>query len=81
MVKTDFTKYSGTFGDKIQGTMSADVAKNNVSLQGEDSSKIQSSFGSLKKQEVDMQKLLRDSKDRLVHDLYLMSRVKWIKTL
>lgn len=66
VIKTDFIKYSGTFGDRIQGTMGADLAKNNVSMQGEDSSKLQSSFGSLKKQEVDMQKLLQDSKDRVL---------------
>ncbi|XP_054478021.1 gasdermin Eb [Anoplopoma fimbria] len=66
VVETDFIKYNGTFGDNIQGTVDANFAKSNVSLEGKDSSKLQSSFGSLKKEEVDVQKLLRGSKDRVL---------------
>lgn len=69
MVETDFIKYSGTFRDNIQGTVDANFSKYSIKLQGEDSSKLQSSFGSLKKEEIDMQKLLQDSKDKLVHNL------------
>lgn len=80
VVETDFIKYSGTFSDNIQGTVDANFSKYSVKLQGEDSSKLQSSFGSLKKEEIDMQKLLQDSKDKLVHNLYLVSHVKLFKT-
>lgn len=66
VVETDFIKYSGTFSDKIQGTVDANFSKYSVKLQGEDSSKLQSSFGSLKKEEMDMQKLLRDLKDKVL---------------
>lgn len=38
--------------------------QSSVVLEGKDSSKLQTSFGSLKKEEVDMQKLLQDCKDR-----------------
>ncbi|XP_006801451.1 gasdermin Eb [Neolamprologus brichardi] len=66
VVETDFIKYSGTFSDNIQGTVDANFSKYSVKLQGEDSSKLQSSFGSLKKEEIDMQKLLQDSKDKVL---------------
>lgn len=46
------------------------VNVSSVTLEGKDSSKLQTSFGSLKKEEVDVQKLLRDSKDRLVPHLF-----------
>lgn len=81
VVETDFIKYSGTFSDNIQGTVDANFSKYSIKLQGEDSSKLQSSFGSLKKEEIDMQKLLQDSKDKLVHNLYLVSHVKLFQTL
>ncbi|XP_070691602.1 gasdermin Eb [Pempheris klunzingeri] len=66
VVETDFIKFNGTYGDNIQGNLDANFVNSNVSLQGKDSSKLQSSFGSLKKEEVDVQKLLRDSKDRVL---------------
>ncbi|CAN9514302.1 unnamed protein product [Ophioblennius macclurei] len=64
VVETDFTKYSGTFGNNIEGTVDASFISAGVSVKGKDSSKLQSTFGSLKKEEVDVQKLLRDCKDR-----------------
>eukprot|EP00064_Thunnus_orientalis_P001758 superscaffoldBa00000121_g1761 len=66
VIETDFIKYDGTYGDNIQGTMDASFVLSNVTIEGKDSSKLQSSFGSLKKEEVDVQKLLRDSKGRSV---------------
>ncbi|XP_069552246.1 gasdermin Eb [Brachyistius frenatus] len=66
VAETDFIKYSGTFGDNIQGGVDANFVNSSISLQGKDSSKLQSSFGSLKKEEVDLQSLLRDSKDRVL---------------
>ncbi|XP_075965423.1 gasdermin Eb [Anarhichas minor] len=66
VIEADFIKYNGTFGDHIQGTVNANFAHTSVNLEGKDSSKLQSLFGSLKKEEVDVQKLLRDSKDRIL---------------
>lgn len=73
IIETDFIKYNGTYGDNIQGNVDASFVLSGVSVQGKDSSKLQSSFGSLKKEEVDVQKLLRDSKDRLVPHLFPLS--------
>ncbi|XP_078143372.1 gasdermin Eb isoform X3 [Centroberyx gerrardi] len=66
VVETDFIKYNGTFGDNIQGNIDANLVHSSVTLEGKDTSKLQSSFGSLKKEEVDVQKLLRDSRDRVL---------------
>ncbi len=53
----------------MQGKIETNFAQGNMSLGGKDSSKLKSVFGSLKKQEVDVQKLLRDSNDRFVPTL------------
>lgn len=73
VIEMDFIKYDGTYGDKIQGSIDANIMDySNINVEGNDSSKLQSSFGILKKEEVDVQKLLRDCKGRLLdmsHDL------------
>lgn len=61
----DFIKYSGTYEDDIGGTMDASFVKAKLNIKSEDSSKLQLSFGSLKKQEVEVPKLMGDSKGRL----------------
>ncbi|XP_077383111.1 gasdermin Eb [Festucalex cinctus] len=66
LTETDFIKYNGTYGDNIQGTMDATFIHSNVNMEGKDSSKLQFSFGSLKKDEVDVRRLLQDSKNRLL---------------
>ncbi|XP_040020537.2 gasdermin Eb [Gasterosteus aculeatus] len=66
VTETDFIKYDGTFGDNIQATVDANFNSANVSLEGKDSSKLQSSFGSLKKEELEVQKLLLDCKERIL---------------
>ncbi|XP_029958404.1 gasdermin Eb [Salarias fasciatus] len=66
VIETDFIKYSGTFGDNLQGSINASFINNSVNVAGKDSSKLQSSFGSLKKEEVDVQKLLRACKGRVL---------------
>ncbi|XP_023155220.1 gasdermin Eb isoform X2 [Amphiprion ocellaris] len=79
VVDTDFIKYTGTFGDNIQGGLDASFVRTSVNVGGKDSSKLQLSFGSLKKEEVDVQKLLRDSKDRLLdmsHSLIQQTKEK-----
>ncbi|XP_042369527.1 gasdermin-E-like, partial [Plectropomus leopardus] len=66
VIEIDFIKYNGTYGENIQGKVDASFVHSNASLEGKDSSRLQSLFGSLKKEEVDVQKLLRDSKDRVL---------------
>ncbi|XP_023658345.1 gasdermin Eb isoform X3 [Paramormyrops kingsleyae] len=55
------------YGDIKIGKLDAEVSPVNLNLEGETSSMLQSSFGTLKKQEVDVQKLLEESKDRLMN--------------
>uniref|UniRef100_A0A674CLK2 Gasdermin Eb n=1 Tax=Salmo trutta TaxID=8032 RepID=A0A674CLK2_SALTR len=79
VVKTDFLKYQGTFGDNKSGNFESNLVAVNLKVEGKDTSKLQSSFGSLKKEEVDVQKLLRDSKDKLLdmsHCLIQQTREK-----
>uniref|UniRef100_H3C1H7 Gasdermin pore forming domain-containing protein n=1 Tax=Tetraodon nigroviridis TaxID=99883 RepID=H3C1H7_TETNG len=64
--ETEFLTYNGTFGDKLSGKLDTDAGPVSVILEGRGSSKLQSSFGKLKKQELDVTKLLRDSADRQV---------------
>uniref|UniRef100_UPI0037E9219C gasdermin Eb n=1 Tax=Semicossyphus pulcher TaxID=241346 RepID=UPI0037E9219C len=66
-IETDFIKYDGTYGENMKGSVNANVFDHSsFNVEGKDSSKLQSSFGSLKKEELDVQKLLRDSKNRLL---------------
>lgn len=60
----EFIKYNGTYGDNLQAKVEATFIQNNVNVEGKDKSKLQSSFGSLKKEEVDVQKLLNASRER-----------------
>ncbi|XP_064815544.1 gasdermin-E-like [Oncorhynchus masou masou] len=79
VVKTDFLKYQGTFGDNKSGNFESNLVAVNLKVEGKDTSKLQSSFGSLKKEEVDVQKLLRDSKDKILdmsHCLIQQTREK-----
>ncbi|KAJ8354462.1 hypothetical protein SKAU_G00220290 [Synaphobranchus kaupii] len=67
VVETDFLKYAGTFRDTVSAKVDEGIAQSGLSLEGKGSSKLQSSFGNLRKQEVDVQKLLHDSKDRALN--------------
>ncbi|KAL4646884.1 non-syndromic hearing impairment protein 5-like isoform X1 [Arapaima gigas] len=66
VVETDFLKYEGTFGDVKGGGLDAEVNKMGINVEGRGSSKLRSSFGAMKKQEVDIQKLLHDSRGRVL---------------
>ncbi|XP_043973565.1 gasdermin Eb [Gambusia affinis] len=75
----DFIKYSGTYEDDIGGTMDASFVKAKLNIKSEDSSKLQLSFGSLKKQEVEVPKLMGDSKGRVLdmsHSLIQQTKEK-----
>lgn len=64
--ETEFLTYEGTFGDKLSGKLDTQAGSVSVKLGGQGTSKLQSCFGKLKKEEVDVKKLLRDSGDRKV---------------
>ncbi|XP_068616355.1 gasdermin Eb [Brachionichthys hirsutus] len=83
IIETDFIKFDGKYGDNIQGNIDAKFIHSNVSLEGKESCKLQSSFGSLKKEEVNVQKLLRDCKDRVLdmsHSLVQQAKDKHKRT-
>lgn len=67
---TEFIKYNGTYGGNIEGNLNANFGQSKVNtdatVTGKDSSKLQSALGSLRKEELEVQKLLRDCKDRFV---------------
>ncbi|XP_029590575.1 gasdermin-E isoform X2 [Salmo trutta] len=64
--ESDFLSYEGRFGDNLSGKLDAKAGNVSVNLEGRGSSRLQSSFGKLKKQDVDVQKLLLASNDRMV---------------
>ncbi|XP_034017283.1 gasdermin-E-like isoform X2 [Thalassophryne amazonica] len=64
--ETEFLTYQGTYGDKLSGKLDTEVGVASVTVEGQGSSKLHSSFGKLKKEELEVKKLLLDSKDRLV---------------
>lgn len=60
----EFLTYKGTFGDTLSGELESEVGAVSVTLKGRGTSKLQSCFGKLKKEELDVKKLLNDSNDR-----------------
>ena len=64
MSESDFLSYEGRFGDNLSGKLDAKAGSISVNVEGRCSSKLQLSFGKLKKQDVDVQKLLLASNDR-----------------
>lgn len=60
----DFLTYEGTFGDEISGRLRTKAASVSMALEGSGTSKLQSCFGKLKKEELDVNKLLHDSRNR-----------------
>ncbi|KAM8825812.1 gasdermin-E-like isoform 2-T2 [Synchiropus picturatus] len=66
VLESDFTTYVQTCGDHVQGGVDAAFARGHLNLEGKESVKLQSSFGSLKKQEVDVRRLFCASKGRVL---------------
>lgn len=62
--ETEFLTYEGRFGDKLSGKLDTEAGSVSVALEGRGTSKLQSCFGKLKKEELDVKKLLHDSSDR-----------------
>lgn len=66
IVESDFAKYMGKFEDFVQGSIEASFVKISLGAGGKGHVENQSSFGDLRKQEIDLQQLMKDVKDRYV---------------
>lgn len=66
--------FDGKVMNSKGGSVGADIAVGSINVGGAGSSKFQSTFGNLKKQEVDVQKLLQDSKSRYLNIIFLSKR-------
>ncbi|XP_053915786.1 gasdermin-E isoform X2 [Cuculus canorus] len=66
IVESDFAKYMGKFEDLIQGSIATSFGKISLGAGGKGYVENQSSFGNLKKQEIDLQQLMKDVKDRTI---------------
>ncbi|XP_053323568.1 gasdermin-E [Spea bombifrons] len=66
VVESEFVKYQGTCGDVIRGNIGADVGALHMNMAGIGYVESQSSFGTLRKQEVDLQHLMTDVQERRI---------------
>ncbi|KAK5902814.1 hypothetical protein CesoFtcFv8_008034 [Champsocephalus esox] len=66
VTETDFLTYEGTFRDAVSGKLDSEVGPVSGTLEGHGSSELQSCFGRMLKEDLDVKKLLRDSSSRLV---------------
>ncbi|XP_047619471.1 gasdermin-E [Phacochoerus africanus] len=66
VVESDFVKYEGRFEDHMRGALKTALGKVKLTLGGKGFVESQSSFGTLRKQEVDLQQLIRDAQGRTI---------------
>ncbi|XP_068603514.1 gasdermin-E-like [Brachionichthys hirsutus] len=62
--ETEFLTYKETCGDSLSGKLDTEAGPVSVKMEGLGSSKLQSCFGTLKKEELDVNTLLHDSSGR-----------------
>ncbi|KYO26816.1 non-syndromic hearing impairment protein 5 [Alligator mississippiensis] len=67
IVESDFVKYEGKFEDCVRGNLEASFGKIKLGAGGKGLVESQSSFGNLRKQEVDLQQLMNDVKGRTMN--------------
>ncbi|XP_058040128.1 gasdermin-E isoform X1 [Ahaetulla prasina] len=67
IVESDFVKYEGKFENCIRGSIDTSLGRINLGTGGSDVVESLSSFGNLKKQEVDLHKLMKDLKGRSIN--------------
>lgn len=67
IVESDFARYMGKFEDVVQGSIETSFGKISLGAGAKGCVESQSSFGSLRKQEVDLQQLMKDVKDRMIN--------------
>lgn len=68
-MESDFAKYMGKFEDFVQGSIETSFLKISLGTGGKGYVENQSSFGNLRKQEIDLQQLMKDVKDRYVSNV------------
>ncbi|XP_028847771.1 gasdermin-E [Denticeps clupeoides] len=66
LITTDFMNYKGTYTEKMGGALHAEMGGARMQAEGRGSSQLQSSFGKLRKEVVNVRMLLDSSEDRLV---------------
>uniref|UniRef100_A0A8C5ME22 Gasdermin E n=1 Tax=Leptobrachium leishanense TaxID=445787 RepID=A0A8C5ME22_9ANUR len=66
VVESEFVTYVGTSGDVIRGNIGADFGNVHMNAAGMGYVESQSSFGALRKQEVDLQHLMKDVRERRI---------------
>ncbi|XP_029938173.1 gasdermin-E-like [Salarias fasciatus] len=66
VTEKSFVTFKGTIGNQLSGKVEADVSSANLALEGSGTSKQHTNFGQLKKEELSVEKLYNDSKDRFV---------------
>ncbi|KAM9737825.1 gasdermin-E-like isoform 1-T2 [Menidia menidia] len=74
LTETEFLTYEGTYSDDHGGTLQAEAGPADVTLGGRGTSKLQAGLGKLKKQELDVNKLLSDSQGRSVDMSHVLVR-------
>ncbi|RVE62565.1 hypothetical protein OJAV_G00158550 [Oryzias javanicus] len=75
VTEMDFLKYSGTFSDLTKADVNAQLTvAGSRSVAGRGFCQLKSSFGDLKKEEVELQKLLHDLKDRFLDMSHVLIR-------
>ncbi|XP_015092757.1 gasdermin-E [Vicugna pacos] len=67
VVESDFVKYEGKFENHVSGTLETALGKVKLNIGGKGLVESQSSFGSLRKQEVDLQQLIGDAQERTIN--------------
>nr|XP_012628783.1 non-syndromic hearing impairment protein 5 [Microcebus murinus] len=67
VVESDFVKYEGKFENHVSGTIETALGKVKLNLGGSGLVQSQSSFGTLRKQEVDLQQLIGDAVERTIN--------------
>ncbi|KAM9648016.1 gasdermin-E isoform 2-T5 [Morphnus guianensis] len=67
IVESDFAKYMGKFEDFVQGSIETSFGRISLGARGKGCVENQSSFGNLRKQEIDLQQLMKDVKDRTIN--------------
>lgn len=64
VVESDFVKYEGKFANHVSGAIETALGKLKLNVGGKGLVESESSFGSVKKQEVDLQQLLGQAEGR-----------------
>uniref|UniRef100_A0A8C5PAV3 Gasdermin E n=1 Tax=Leptobrachium leishanense TaxID=445787 RepID=A0A8C5PAV3_9ANUR len=73
VVESEFVTYVGTSGDVIRGNIGADFGNVHMNAAGMGYVESQSSFGALRKQEVDLQHLMKDVRERFLPPVLIKS--------